>query len=375
MSLLRLRCLTRAPRRAKPTFLDAASGALLLLFPLPMVIAANAAVGKRWASHATGVLAGLTAGGAFLVGALDLVGAGLVQSGPGGQQIGLDAGIMVTAALAAVLTARPVREHIARVLPIDPDSPVHAYALVLAVILFGTQLATVLFVDVLAIDQTLPPLSIGDVLASETPFLIMALAGVGIYIRRNTAGSAQRLGLVRPAWWHVVLALAAAGAFFALVQGADWLSHQWTPGVASQVDKTTQHVFGGLDDPIGIAAIALLPGICEEILFRGALQPRLGLVVTAVLFTSIHTQYGLSFDALSVLIVALGLGLIRKHTNTTTSGLCHVTYNLLAAIGVAGALTGVAVAVEVFLVAIAAYGVWTNRRRFLPGGGQPDEST
>lgn len=337
-----------------------------------MVITANAAVGKRWASHATGILAGLTAGGAFLVGALDLGGAGLVQSGPGGQQTGLDIGIMVTAGVAAVLTARPARERVARVLPIDPDSPVHAYALVLAVILFGTQLATVLFVDVLAIDQTLPPLSIGDVLASETPFLIMALAGVGIYIRRNAAGTAERLGVVRPAWWQVVLALAAAGAFFALVQGADWLSHQWTPGVAGQVDRTTQHVFGGLNDPIGIAAIALLPGICEEILFRGALQPRLGLVVTAVLFTSIHTQYGLSFDALSVLIVAIGLGLIRKYANTTTSGLCHVTYNLLAAIGVAGALTGPAVGVEVVLVALAGYGVWTSRRRLVPGGKVAD---
>jgi membrane protease YdiL (CAAX protease family) len=166
-----------------------------------------------------------------------------------------------------------------------------------------------------------------------------------------------------------VLALAAAGAFFALVQGADWLSHQWTPGVAGQVDRTTQHVFGGLNDPAGIAAIALLPGICEEVLFRGALQPRLGLIVTAVLFTSIHTQYGLSFDALAVLIVALGLGLIRKYANTTTSSLCHVAYNLLAAIGVAGALTGVAVGIEVVLVALAGYGVWSNRRRFLAASG------
>jgi hypothetical protein len=342
---------------------------VLLLFPLPMVIAANAAVGKRWASHATGILAGLTAGATFLVGALDLGGAGLVQAGPGGQQTGLDAGIMVTGAIAAVLAARPVRERISRLLPIDPDSPVHAYALVLAVILFGTQLSTIVFVDVLAVDQTLPPISIGDVLAQETPFLIMALAGVGLFIRRNAGGAAERLGLTRPAWWQMVLALAAAGAFFAFIQGADSLSHLWTPGIASQVDRTTQHVFGGLNDPIGIAAIALLPGICEEILFRGALQPRLGLLVTAVLFTSIHTQYGLSFDALSVLIVAIGLGLIRKYTNTTTSGLAHITYNLLAGIGIAGGLVGVAVAVELGLVALAGYGIWSSRRRIVPAGG------
>jgi uncharacterized protein len=331
-----------------------------------MVIAANAAVGKRWASHATGILAGLTAGATFLVGALDLGGAGLVQVGSGGQQTPLDVGIMVSGAVAAVLAARPVREQISRLLPIDPDSPVHAYALVLAVILFGTQVSTILFVDVLAIDQTLPPISIGDVVASETPFLIMALAGVGLLIRRDARTAALRLGLTRPAWWQMTLALAAAGAFFALIQGADWLSHQWTPGIASQVDRTTQHVFGGLNDPIGIAAIALLPGICEEILFRGALQPRLGLIVTAILFTSVHTQYGFSFDALAVLIVAIGLGLIRKYTNTTTSGVAHITYNVLAGIGIAGGLVGVGVAVELGLVALAGYGLWSSRRRPAP---------
>jgi uncharacterized protein len=326
-----------------------------------MVITANAAVGKPWASHAIAILAGATAGITFLFG-LGLA-AGFVPAGAGGQSLGVDVGVMATAVVAATLASRPVRERIARLLPIDPDSPVHTYALVLAVILFGSQLAAIVFSDVLAADQSLPPLTIGDLVASEAPFLIMALAGVGLYIRRNAAGAVERLGLTMPTWWQITLALAAAGAFFAFIQGADSLSHALTPQVASQVDRTTQHVFGGLGDPIGIAAIALLPGICEEILFRGALQPRIGLLATAALFTSIHTQYGLSFDALSVLVVAIGLGLIRKYTNTTTSGICHVSYNLLAGIGIAGGLIGVGVGVEVGLVALSGYALWSNRRR------------
>ena len=328
-----------------------------------MVVMANVAVGKRWASHAIGILAGLTAGVTFLVGALDLAGAGLIQLGSSGQPLGVDAGIMATAVLAAALAAKPVRDRVARVIPIDPDSPVHAYALVLAVILFGTQAATILFVDVLAVDQSQPALALGDLFASETPFLVMALAGVGLFIRRDAAGAALRLGLTRPAWWQITLALAAAGAFFAFIQGADSLSHAWTPHVASQVDKTTQHLFGGLGGPVGVAALALLPGICEEILFRGALQPRLGLLATALLFASIHTQYGLSFDALSVFVVAIGLGVIRKYTNTTTSSVCHVTYNLLAGIGIAGGLLGLAMGVEVVLAAATAYAIWASRRR------------
>jgi membrane protease YdiL (CAAX protease family) len=328
-----------------------------------MVVTANAAVGKRWASHATGILAGLTAGITFLVGALDLGGAGLIQLGSGDQARAVDIGIMATSVVAATLAAKPVRDRVARVLPIDPDSPVHAYALVLAVILLGIQLATIFFLDVLAINQEQPPLTLVDIVASETPFLIMALAGVGLYIRRNAAETAERLGLRRPAWWHVALALAAAGAFFTFIQAADGLSHAWTPQVARQVDKTTQHLFGGLSNPAGIAALAILPGICEEILFRGALQPRLGLLVTAILFTSVHTQYGLSFDALSVGVVAVGLGLIRKYTNTTTSCVCHVTYNLLAGVGIASNLLGVAVAVELGLLGLTAYALWTIRNR------------
>jgi uncharacterized protein len=318
-------------------------------------------VGKPWAGHATGILAGITAGAAFLAG-LSVAG-GLVQI-PGSRPLPLGVGIMATAVIAATLASKPVRDRIAGVLPIDPDNPVHAYALVLVVVFFGSQVATIAFIDTLAVDLASPPVAIADIVASELPFLILALAGVGLYVRRNFAGAALRLGVTRPRWWQVVIALASAGAFFAFIQGVDHLSHVVTPQVAGQVSKTTDHMYGGiLGDPLGVAALALLPGICEEILFRGALQPRIGLLVTAALFTSIHTQYGLSFDTLSILGVAIGLGLIRKYTNTTTSGICHVSYNLLTAIGIAGGLLGVAAGVEVALIAVSVVAVWSIRRR------------
>ncbi len=333
----------------------------MLLLPLPMVVTANVAVGKPWAHHATGILAGLTAGLTFLFG-FGLA-AGLLQGGSGGQPVAVGAGFMGTALVAATIASRPVRERLGRVVPIDPDSPVHAYALVLAVILFGSVLATTAFSDVLAADRSAPPLTLADVAANETPFLVMALAGVGLFIRRDAAGAAHRLGLTRPTWWQIVIALAVAGAFYFFLVGADYLSHAWTPQVASQVTQANDHIFGGLGDPLGIAALALLPGICEEILFRGALQPRIGLLATAALFAAIHTQYGLSLDALGVFVVAIGLGLLRKYTNTTTSCVCHVSYNFLAGIGIAGAWLGASVGLEVGLVAVAGYAIWANRSR------------
>jgi hypothetical protein len=64
-----------------------------------------------------------------------------------------------------------------------------------------------------------------------------------------------------------------------------------------------------------------------------------------------------------VLVIALGLGLIRKFTNTTTSSVCHISYNLLVGIGVAGSQVDVAVAIEAMLVAVSVFAIWSNRRR------------
>lgn len=322
-----------------------------------MIMAANAAVGRAWAPIATGVISGLMAGSVFLFGIFDMTVGGSVHNPPA-----VDYTIMATGLVAAALASKPVRERAARVIPIDTDSPVHSLALVLAVILLGTQLASLIFTDVLATDQSLPPLSVGDLIAQEAPFLVIGAVGVGLWMRRGLADSAQRLGVVKPQWWHVALALAAAGVFYGVAQGSQSLSAALTPSLAAQVAKTSDHLFGGLGGAVGLIALAVVPGVCEEVLFRGALQPRLGLLFTAVLFTAIHTEYGLSIDVLAIFAIAIGLGVIRQYTNTTTSGACHVAYNLLAGLNLTGAALGAGIAVEIALVAVVVYVVWAARR-------------
>ena len=149
--------------------------------------------------------------------------------------------------------------------------------------------------------------------------------------------------------------------FYGVSVGLDWLSQVLTPELAGKVDAASQQIFGGLGTPIGIAALALVAGICEEILFRGALQPRLGIIVTSLIFTSVHTQYGLSFAALAVFVLACGLGLIRRFTNTTTSILCHVAYNGLVGVIGAGLLWGIGVEIG---VAVALAGLLFGIGRF-----------
>jgi membrane protease YdiL (CAAX protease family) len=308
----------------------------------------------------------VSAGVTFLIGALDLASGGLFFPANlvGQNRIPFDVVWMATALIAAVLAYKPVRGRIARILPVDPDNPVHSYALVLAVLLLGTQLASSAFISLSAATA----LSLADVIAEQVSLLILALAGVGLFIRRDPGQAAARLGLVVPAWWHVVLALAAAGVFFVISQALGALSYTLTPDVAKQVDTTTQRIFGALNNPVGIAVIALAPGICEEILFRGALQPRFGILATALLFASVHTQYALSLDTLAVFVIAIGLGLIRKYTNTTTSSICHTTYNLMVGIGVASSQLPVAIGIEALLIGVSVYAIWANRRRMAPAG-------
>jgi uncharacterized protein len=326
---------------------------------------ANLAVGKTWANVATWITGGVAAWGIAASGGIDLATA-FASGGATQTRFAIDAGSVVSGVAAGGFLLKPIRQDVAAVLPIDPDNPVHTLALVLATVLFGTQVASLAFTDVLALYQSQPAQTFVDTFLDELPLLLLAVAGVGLFVRRRWGESAARLGVVRPAWWHMVLAVAAAGVFLATLQGVDAANHYFLPGVAGRVDATNEHIFGQLANAnyLGIAVLGLLPGICEDLLFRGALQPRLGLVPTALLFTSIHTQYGLSLDLAGIFVIAICLGLIRKYTNTTTSVATHVTYNVLGGIVPLVGLTGpgtllyAAVAVEVVLLGVAGYGVW-----------------
>ena len=75
---------------------------------------------------------------------------------------------------------------------------------------------------------------------------------------------------------------------------------------------------------IGVGA-----GLGEETLFRGAVQPVFGIPATSILFASMHVQYGPSLLLGYIFVLSVGLGLLRRYFNTTTSFLAHAGYNTL----------------------------------------------
>jgi CAAX protease family protein len=299
----------------------------------------------------------------MLLGAVDLLGAPLATGAARRRYALAGTGFVVSGVLATAVQVEPWLGWCARVLPIDRGRHVHRLALVLSLLLVLTQLVTQLTTDVLAVQATAgTSLSRTDLILQELPFLLAAVAGVGLGIRRGPRATLRRLGLVRPEPWQLAIALGAAGAFYAFGVGMDQLGQALTPNLAHRVEAATNRLFAHLTDPLGVVTIAVAAGVCEETLFRGALQPRLGLLWVAIVFTSVHTQYGLSVDTVAVLILACGLGFVRRFANTTTSMLCHVTYNGLVGFGVGWIGVGPALGVEAALLVAAAVAYLRTRR-------------
>ncbi len=113
--------------------------------------------------------------------------------------------------------------------------------------------------------------------------------------------------------------------------GVDVIWSRLQPETFQEVSRLTEAMFGPLLE-YGLWAaltIAVSAAVGEELLFRGAAQPRLGLFTTALLFTAVHTQYTVSPARLQVLIVGLLLGLARRRGNTTTAIAVHAAYNFV----------------------------------------------
>lgn len=232
---------------------------------------------------------------------------------------------------AAVVLLPPVRRALARVLPINPASVVHATALAGSVYFTAsTILPLALFGDLSNLSD-LQGVAIGHAEAWQQTLalVLLALFGVGTWIRREGRAVLERLALRRPTLRQMA---AAAGVILGLL-AFDYLWslgwHALDPAGYARVSSISKELLGGLFNPLGAVTLGLSAGIGEETLFRGALLPRFGLVFSSLLFMVVHVQYAFSPALIEVFIIGLVLGLVRQRANTTTCILIHATYNFL----------------------------------------------
>jgi membrane protease YdiL (CAAX protease family) len=243
-------------------------------------------------------------------------------------------GVAIACLLTSIMAFLPlfpqVQHWLAHWMPIDPGSMVHMTALAFAVYQIGLNLGQLALIGDLEnlVDAELA-ISIWDVLLSGTLLLVFALVGVGLSVRRDLQGTLDRLGLHLPTWKQLIVAAGLILLLLAVNYGVDLIWETVDPDSHDLVNRVTESLYSNLTTVVGALVLGLSAGISEELLFRGAVQPRLGLLLTTVLFTCGHLQYGLSVAMLQIFVIGLVLGLVRNMANTTLCIIIHASYNMV----------------------------------------------
>lgn len=248
----------------------------------------------------------------------------------------LGLGLWLPSLIGILLLLPPVRRLLARFIPIDAASPVHAIALALSVLVI-IQLLFTIGVGLNNLADTLAEQEAAGVTTNTTLGLwvqqlmtaVFAFFGVGWLARRGWSETLRRLGLVVPTLGNVVLGIVIGLGMVPVVMGVERLSAQFNIGSDPGVEKLTEQLLGPLfTTPFGIITLGASAALGEETLFRGAVQPRFGFILTALLFALVHSNYGISMSTLIVFLLGLVLGVVRMRVNTSTTMIIHAVYNM-----------------------------------------------
>lgn len=246
-------------------------------------------------------------------------------------------------AVVALLLLLPwPRRLLARIIAIDPARLVHTMALQGALVLVLFSAATAYMVQamltVMAAGQGggLQQLmeegsSVAGIWAQNVGFVVLSFLGVGLFFGRSPAEAMRRLGWTRAFSWRWYLGAVASGVVMAVLVQEVW--NRMMPASQEGIEKLSEMMFGPIVGTglLGALTIGLAAGLGEETLFRGAMQPRFGIVLTSLLFAVIHTQYGVSLALVQILAIGLIFGFVRQRANTLTSMAAHASYNFIFA--------------------------------------------
>ena len=221
------------------------------------------------------------------------------------------------------------RQLLARVTRLDPNNNVHALATMLGGYLIGLSGASLTLGGL----ETLADLDVGQniwiVLVQQGLFLVLGIFGPGFVVRRDWPALVERLGLRPLSRRQVVRAIAWVAPLVALQWGAGALWLLLAPDQVELFETVQGTLLADIDSWWEWLLLAVATGIGEEILFRGAIQPRFGLWPTVILFTIAHTQYAFSPATAVIAILAYILGRLRQQHGTFMTILVHGGYNLV----------------------------------------------
>jgi membrane protease YdiL (CAAX protease family) len=217
------------------------------------------------------------------------------------------------------------RRLLARVIPFDPNSKPDMVALAILSSTAAVSLIRLFFDPEVETTATYT-----ELIAQAVVFVALAFLAVGVYIKRTPREALQRLGLVRPTPRQVGIAIAMVFVAFAVAIVSSLLVQVLQPDAYERIEENMETLTEQLDSVWGALAIGLSAGIGEEVLFRGAIQPKFGLIFTSLVFALLHIQYEASFITVGVFAAGIVFGLERKYLNTTCCIITHALYNIIA---------------------------------------------
>ncbi|WP_187820670.1 CPBP family intramembrane glutamic endopeptidase [Pasteuria penetrans] len=162
---------------------------------------------------------------------------------------------------------------------------------------------------------------------------VLALLVVGWGTHRSWCEVWERLGLNRRPTWKefLLIPLLVVAFFFVLGQVASFvisIGNQWGVSLIQQTDPVVPPLAWIIVPLMGICA-----GVGEELLFRGALQPRVGIFISSIAFTLIHVLNGYDwFGLLGVFTTSLLFGWIARRYSLWLSMWAHAFFNVFLSI-------------------------------------------
>jgi membrane protease YdiL (CAAX protease family) len=235
--------------------------------------------------------------------------------------------LLLTAIWGLLVTLPEVRRWLARWIPLDPTSSVHTLALMLSGYLVGNNAVNLTQGGLEALTEVSNAETIVDLVFQAGLFVAVSLAGVGIFVRRSGWKLLDRLGLEMPTIGQLRRSLRWVALMLFLQWAAGILFFLTNPEEAEVLENLNTLLLGNMDTVWEWFLLALSAAVGEEILFRGALQPVLGIWLTAFIFAFAHAQYGLTVATALVFVVGVILGLLRERTNTSVAIFVHFIYN------------------------------------------------
>ncbi len=228
---------------------------------------------------------------------------------------------------------RPFRSLMASVTPMDADSPIDYSGLAIILALLGFLIPTA-FVDSAPAVATGSDTSelVSGLLQQLFAFVAIAYAAVGYRNYRTGPEATARLGLTKPTMTQILAGVVGVAAAFVAANIGGLLTQHFQPDSVAGIEESVRAVVSGVTNPLVALLLALGSGIGEEVFFRGALQPRFGIVLTALVFPFLHAQYGFTWILLGLFLIGIIFGLLAKRYGTTSAIIAHALYNLIVVI-------------------------------------------